>query len=469
MHFGFKMAASMRQYLLCFAHEHVEFRLAELRAITSIFGIKAELNDPEYDQSNPFLLLRLPSDSCADKIMARTMLGRFMIEVWGQGNSWTDLRQSLKLYPEDKKAPYNVNADMSFCFRMRTLGKKLGMVEKLAIIEDLAEFLDFKGKVDLKNPEQVFHIYADYGLTPNKIPEQPYKVYFGRLIAEGQRQLEQLYSVKKRHFIGNTSMDATLSLLMANQAQLRPGLVTFDPFVGTGSLLVGSAHFGSYVMGGDININIIHGRGKTSRKGAAQYRGKDENIRANLRQYGLEHLYLDVLVSDFSCQVWREQPVFDAIITDPPYGIRESTRKIGSTKEPTVNEDQAAQHIPSKTNYHLSDIFTDLLNFSARFLRLHGRLVYWLPVCRPEYTEDQVPRHPCLSLVANSEQPLSTTIGRRLITMEKTRHIEDLMDDAAEAEIRDSFYQEHNAIREKVFGKHVREQKMKLMNKSEPR
>ncbi|XP_022101515.1 tRNA (guanine(10)-N2)-methyltransferase homolog isoform X3 [Acanthaster planci] len=418
---------------------------------------------------NPFLLLRLPSNSCAHKIMGRTMLGRFMIELWGHGNSWSELHQSLQLYPDERKAPFSQNADTSFCFRMRTVGKKLGMEEKLAIIEDLVDFLDFKGKVDLKNPQQVFHIYADYGQTPNKIPDQPYKIYFGRLISEGQRQLEQLYSVKKRHFIGNTSMDATLSLLMANQAQVRPGMVTFDPFVGTGSLLVAAAHFGSYVLGGDININIIHGRGKTSRKGVGQYRGKDENIRANLRQYGLEHLYLDVLVSDFSCQVWRVQPLFDAIITDPPYGIRESTRKIGGSKELTVNEEQEAQHIPPTTAYHLSDIFTDLLNFSARFLRLHGRLVYWLPVCRAEYTEDQIPHHPCLSLVANSEQPLSTTIGRRLVTMEKTRHMEGLEGDSPRAEIRDDCYRDHNAIREKVFGQNAKDLKMKVMSKTESR
>lgn len=35
------------------------------------------------------------------------------------------------------------------------------------------------------------------------------------------------------------------------------------------------------------------------------------------------------------------------------------------------------------------------------------------------YIDDNVPEHPCLKLIANSEQVLSTKIGRRLITMEK--------------------------------------------------
>ena len=39
--------------------------------------------------------------------------------------------------------------------------------------------------------------------------------------------------------------------------------------------------------------------------------------------------------------------------------------------------------------------------------------------CRPQVQEVAV--HPMLSLIANSEQPLTTRYSRRLITMEKTR------------------------------------------------
>lgn len=55
--------------------------------------------------------------------------------------------------------------------------------------------------------------------------------------------------------------------------------------------------------------------GKASRKNQ-KWRGPDENIRANLRQYGLEKYYLDALVSDSSRPVWRKGMLFDAIITD---------------------------------------------------------------------------------------------------------------------------------------------------------
>ena len=60
----------------------------------------------------------------------------------------------------------------------------------------------------------------DYGDNPNSSPSEPFRVFFGRLISHGQRHLIRHYSVKNRLFIGNTSMDAQLSLIMANQAKV---------------------------------------------------------------------------------------------------------------------------------------------------------------------------------------------------------------------------------------------------------
>lgn len=102
------------------------------------------------------------------------------------------------------------------------------------------------------------------------------------------------------------------------------------------------------------------------------------------------------------------------------------TKKIGSGKEEVVVEQEHKDgHIPEKIEYEMSDIMKDLLNFSAKYLKIGGRLVYWLPVVRPEYVEENVPRHPCLKVIANSEQGLSTHIGRRLITMEKTKDVQE--------------------------------------------
>lgn len=63
-------------------------------------------------------------------------------------------------------------------------------------------------------------------------------------------------------------MDPQLSVFMANQALVRPGDLVFDPFVGTGSLLVAAAKFGglktnSYILIRCLNIafRLCNGRG----------------------------------------------------------------------------------------------------------------------------------------------------------------------------------------------------------------
>ena len=79
-------------------------------------------------------------------------------------------------------------------------------------------------------------------------------------------------------------MDAQLAFIMTNMAQIKPGHLTVDPFVGTGnwwqsrfiifvlfnliisgSILVSAAQRGSYVMGWDIDFMTLHARSKPTR------------------------------------------------------------------------------------------------------------------------------------------------------------------------------------------------------------
>ena len=81
-------------------------------------------------------------------------------------------------------------------------------------------YLPFNGKVDLKRAQHTFYVMEDYGDCPKTAPEDPLRVFFGRQIGCGQRDLINRFSIKKRHFIGGTSMDAHLAFLMANQAKV---------------------------------------------------------------------------------------------------------------------------------------------------------------------------------------------------------------------------------------------------------
>lgn len=137
-------------------------------------------------------------------------------------------------------------------------------------------------------------------------------------IAEGQRDMVKTISLKTRKFIGNTSMDPLLSLLMANQALCNEGQFVFDPFCGSGSLMVAAAKFGSFVIGSDIDYMMLHGKSKPTRV-KTKVRAEDECVKANMIQYDLQNLYVDVFVGDFSNCPFNDQVLFDAIITDRKY------------------------------------------------------------------------------------------------------------------------------------------------------
>ncbi|KGN44174.2 hypothetical protein Csa_018198 [Cucumis sativus] len=88
-------------------------------------------------------------------------------------------------------------------------------------------------------------------------------------------------------------MDAEMAFLMANQALATSGKLVFDPFVGTGSILVGAAHFGAMTMGADIDIRVV-------RDGC----GPDCNVWSNFKQYGLPPP-IALLRADNNLPPWR--------------------------------------------------------------------------------------------------------------------------------------------------------------------
>lgn len=78
-----------------------------------------------------------------------------------------------------------------------------------------------------------------------------------------------------------------MSLLMANQALARPGSLVYDPFAGSGSMLYVCAHFGSYVMGSDIDGRAMRGK-------------KGQGISDAAEQYGSKARVLDCITFDLA-------------------------------------------------------------------------------------------------------------------------------------------------------------------------
>ncbi|KAG5448606.1 tRNA methyltransferase 11 [Clonorchis sinensis] len=195
-----------------------------------------------------------------------------------------------------------------------------------------------------------------------------------------------------------------------------------------------------------------------------------ECLRTNYRQYGLQSCYLDVVVADAASlhRLLRAPGVedlmnplhpvdsnpniglLDAILTDPPYGFRESSRRVAvqavERAPSTVTADRLSEitgvpltdllknnqtdalltvphdlpHIPHKETYPLSETHRDLMNLSVRLLKPGGRLVFWIPRKRDNSSAlASVPHHPRLQLLAVCEQLMNAQNSRLMIAMSK--------------------------------------------------
>jgi len=443
---------NIRRYIIHFANEHLDFRIPELKSIISSLGCEASIKQNSVTKWNPFLEIHLNSEQDAINIMKRSVLSKRVYELLAEGSSLEEVKKQILDLPADVTEKLCQNCQ-TYRIMVETVNKKITGSDKIKRIEFLTDNVEmFNKKINLKSPDTSYHLLECYQ-NKSQPEEHPVRIFFGRWVADGQRSQIQEYHLQKRKFIANTSMDACLSMVMANMAQIQENDLVLDPFVGSGSLLVSCAHYGAYVMGTDIDYMLLHARAKPSRAKQKQ-RSKDEGIYQNLRQYGLEGRYIDAFVADASRhRLWRQGCRFSAIVTDPPYGIREAANRVATTDKIDENTVEGQQRFPQKEAYDIGEIFTDLLNFAVKFLEVGGHLVYWLPIYRPDYKESNIPQHPCLRLDWNCEQPLSTYISRRLVTMVKIAEPEEIADSPGASVDVDHY--DGGTFRQKYFKMHI--------------
>lgn len=216
----------------------------------------------------PYCEIELPNDDFARQLASRSISIKCILELWTAAETLERFHADLKLYVNDRIHDENFSKlfgkEVSYKITVETYNKHFTQKEKVEKIESVG-YLPVTGDANLKSPDIQWHYIEFFGLDPTDVPGQPDKILFGKWLADGNRSMVKEISLKTRKFIGNTSMDAMLSLLMANQALVKPGDLVFDPFVGSGSLLVAAAKCGGYVVGTDIDFNMLHGRSKPTR------------------------------------------------------------------------------------------------------------------------------------------------------------------------------------------------------------
>ena len=386
-------------------------------------------------------------DAAAKRICQRAVLINRVYEQWASAETYSELVALVRDLDPEVYSAYCA-PDASWALQVDAFGRKLTMPEQRERRERFRGVLKFQGPVNLAAPDHQFWIFEDYSdsynassaasgsasapssssssassTTPTLPP--PRRIYFFREVCRGQgSRLASQYSLKKRLYLGPTSMDTELSFVMANQGLVRKGSVVMDPFVGTGSLLVAAAALGaSMTLGTDIDVRVLKGMNRI----AAQ---TNSDVFTNFVQYGLPPPCIVRADNSRRGCVLRDDsaPLLDAIVCDPPYGVRAGARRCGSGRVAktgkavrAVPEEFVNKHVPMTQKYETEDVMLDLLDMAARRLVLGGRLVYLLPCLVDFRPEEELPTHPCLRVVANSEQRLSQFWSRRLITMEKVR------------------------------------------------
>lgn len=149
-------------------------------------------------------------------------------------------------------------------------------------------------EVDLMNPRTlVVGFLSERFFLGRKLPVTP-----------PRKEYSQRHP-KTRPFFHPGVLLPTVARAAVNLTRIRPGGRLLDPFCGTGGFLIEAGLLGAEVYGCDINPEMIAG------------------CRKNLEYYGIMESNLEV--GDARRLVNKYPGFFDAVVTDPPYGISAST------------------------------------------------------------------------------------------------------------------------------------------------
>jgi tRNA (guanine10-N2)-methyltransferase len=247
-------------------------------------------------------------------------------ELWGEGATTADLHASVRSGSSHLWPLYRTT---TFKFWLDSYQGARTNAKRLALIKEFA-YLPFDGVVRMADPEEEFTIFEDW--PERSVPlgiQDPKRYYLGRRVGFGARDLPQKLDLKKRRYISTTSMDSELALITANMALAGPGKMIYDPFVGTGSFPIACGLFGALTFGSDIDGRSVRGD------------EKEKTLKGNFEQYGIVPTMGAFFTADLTNSPIRRMDLgtgdgdgkkgrtFDAILCDPPYGVREGLVVLG--------------------------------------------------------------------------------------------------------------------------------------------
>ncbi|MEM2262653.1 MAG: TRM11 family methyltransferase [Candidatus Bathyarchaeia archaeon] len=278
----------MARLFFLLSGEHETLPAAELKAILEAEGYAYAILE-KLDQ-----VLRVEADAkCVEAVKRRAALTRLCaLELFTCEADSSEAVKALRAV--------NVSAFLekgeSFAVRIKHVKNHAKHVDGLILERKLGEIIlgmAEKAKVNLQAPQKTFTgILTDnklvFGLRLTEIPPKPFM----------ERR------PKNRPFFHPSAMHPKLARCMVNLARPKAGELVFDPFCGTGSMLIEAALIGCRVLGTDIQRRMVKG------------------CKSNLAYYGIKPEGL--IVADA-----KNPPMakVDCVVADPPYGKSATTLK----------------------------------------------------------------------------------------------------------------------------------------------
>lgn len=387
-------------FLVWFGHNNSYFshRFRELESVARMLGINpSEIyvgDQPSSLSTDPYAVITLPSDEFANQICKHCVLVRFVLDLWGNGVNDAEVNSCIKENVSDEMWESHLRGKT---FSYKVIGYGIQHTDKSRRDRMNAFGSLFRGfeKVDASAPSTTLYIIDEHernfeqtGTRNELIQAEKKKTFYGRLIAENESSERAGYILTKRPVLGPTSLDNDLAFIMANMAEIKKGSLVFDPFCGTGGLLItASARGGIAQIGTDIDMRVLRGEFVAYIKNRVNKDVKTD-IFENFKWYRLS--VPEILVCDNSHHCWRtDSPIYDVILTDPPYGVRAGAKKIGAKYAHDIgNRDD---YYPQMLGYGAEEVNLDLLQISSQLLVDNGLLVFLLHIELIElFTQDEL-------------------------------------------------------------------------------
>lgn len=227
------------------------------------------------------LVLETPEsdDFTLQSISKRLAMTRHISKVLGMcsSNEAEILKEAHKIAIKDHDSRFAVRVSMNQAkFDTLKMEKAIG-----------AKLYEKGGIVDLNNPDKLYRVV----ITPEVC-------IFGLLLCSVDRGQ---FSDRKPHlrpFFFPGVVLPKIARIMVNLSRIGHDEILFDPFCGTGGILIEAELVGAKVIGGDVQKRMVLGAKK------------------NLSSYNLSS---NLLFGD-ACNLALKDNSVDAIVIDPPYG-----------------------------------------------------------------------------------------------------------------------------------------------------